>query len=730
MKETQAELSIEGMSCASCVARVEKALRKAGANSASVNLATEHARVQFVPGQSSESKLIAAVEKAGYKAKIIHQGDSAADKSTALLLERRRLIIGAVMAIPLVLPMFFAVFKLELMLPGWVQFLLSLPIQFWLGARFYSGAFKAIKAKSGNMDLLVALGTSAAFGLSLFHLIRFGAHAGHDGQGHLYFESAAVIIVLVMFGKYLESKAKQQTSAAIRELQALRPETARIRKEGGDVELPLESVQLGDLVVIKPGEKVPVDGLIIEGMSQFDESLISGESLPLTKGPGDSVTGASINIEGLVLVKTTALGSETTLARIIRMVETAQTEKAPIQRIVDRVSEIFVPVVLILSLFTVMGWYFYTGQWETALIHGVAVLVIACPCALGLATPASIMVGTGIAAKSGILIKDAASLEIAHSVTTVAFDKTGTLTVGRPELVDFFALLGDSSALLSITAAVQSGSEHPLARAVIARAHQNNLPFESAKNVRAIPGKGLEGSLGARNFLVGTSRLMLEQGIDLGSLADKARVFESQGYTVSYLAEKNEGVLGILAFSDTIKATAQATILELHKLGLKTVMITGDNAGSAVRIGRELGISEIRSQVLPEDKCRIIEELKKQGEIVAMVGDGINDAPALAAADVGMAMATGTDVAMHTAGITLMRGNPLLIPDALDISRKTYRKIKQNLFWAFIYNILGIPLAAMGLLNPMIAAAAMAFSSVSVMSNALLLKRWRPVSRV
>ncbi len=730
VETSELEMSIEGMTCASCVSRIEKALMKGGASEAKVNLASEHARVHYNPAQVTSLQLLQAVEKAGYKAKIIREEDPAEDKSEALKRERQRIVIGALLAAPLVIPMLLDLVHIEAMLPGWIQLLLTLPIQFWLGARFYRAAWKAVKAGSGNMDLLVSLGTSAAFGLSVYHLVRYGSHAGHGGQGHLYFESAAVIIVLVLFGKYLESRAKQQTSTAIRALQALRPEVARIRQPQGDVEISIHAVKLEDLVVIKPGEKVPVDGRIIEGISQLDESLITGESLPLTKGPGENVTGGSINTDGNLLVMATALGSESTLARIIRLVETAQTEKAPIQRIVDKVSAIFVPTVLLLALATALGWYLYAGQWEQALIHGVAVLVIACPCALGLATPTSIMVGTGIAAKIGILIKDAATLEIAHSVTTVAFDKTGTLTEGRPQIAGIFALKGDTQRLLALTASVQAGSEHPLAKAVIDKAKQEGLILATAQDVRAIAGKGLEGRVGDVTLWIGTSLLMQEQGVDISPLTEKAQAFEKEGHTVSFVAEKGQTEpLGILAFSDSIKSTAAATLLALHQLGIKTVMITGDNAGSAQRIGKALGMTEIRSQVLPQQKSQIIEELKKKGEIVAMVGDGINDAPALAAADVGIAMSTGTDVAMHTAGITLMRGNPLLIPDALDISRQTYRKIKQNLFWAFIYNIIGIPLAAWGLLNPVIAGAAMAFSSVSVVTNALLLRRWQPRGR-
>ncbi|WP_349259354.1 heavy metal translocating P-type ATPase [Oligoflexus sp.] len=732
---SEIELSVEGMTCASCVRRIEKALAKVpGVQGATVNLATERAKVSFTSGKVSSEDLIQAVEKAGYKANLIKKdqprGSEGEKKARLLKKERLHLAIGALLSAPLVLPMLLEPLGIHWMPSGWIQLLLTIPIQFWLGARFYRAAWKAVKARSGNMDLLVSLGTTAAFGLSLYHLFLYGEHAGHNGNGHLYFEGAAVIIVLVLFGKYLESRAKQQTSEAIKALEALRPDKARVRRNGREVEVSINDVALDDLVIIRPGEKVPVDGVIAEGLSQLDESLITGESVPIAKGPGEKVTGGSINTDGLLVVKTTALGAETTLARIIRLVESAQTAKAPIQRLVDKVSSIFVPVVLLLATLTVLGWYLYSGNIETALIYGVAVLVIACPCALGLATPTSIMVGTGIAAKAGILIKDAETLEIAHSVTTVAFDKTGTLTEGKPQIAELFPYNMPRQDLLRITASVQSGSEHPLAKSVVEKAHEEGLLYEPARDVKAIAGKGLEGRVGHQTILVGTKRLMLEHGVDSDGLSLKAREFELQGHTVSFIADKqSKTLMGILAFSDRVKSTAFETIQELHALGIKTVMITGDNQGSADLAARALGIKEIRAQVLPEDKSRIIEELKARGEIVAMVGDGINDAPALAAAHVGIAMATGTDVAMHTAGITLMRGNPLLIPDALDISRRTYRKIKQNLFWAFIYNVIGIPLAALGLLNPVIAGAAMAFSSVSVVTNALLLKGWRPASR-
>lgn len=727
-------VSIEGMTCASCVQRIEKALGKVnGVTRATVNLATEQATIEFIQGTVSEDFLIQAIEKAGYKAKQMGSDGKPAEaddrKNFELKRQRLHIVLGALFSAPLVVPMLLEPFGVHWMPNPWAQLVLTTPVQFWLGARFYKAAWKAVKARTGNMDLLVALGTTAAFGLSLYHLWLYGEHAGHGGQGHLYFESAAVIITLVLLGKYLEAKAKLQTSAAIKALQALHPDTARVRRGKEDTEIPLNAVTLQDKVVVLPGEKIPVDGRVLEGLSHVDESLITGESLPVTKMQGDKVTGGSINTDGTLLIQTTALGAETTLARIIRLVESAQAGKAPIQRLVDKVSAIFVPAVLVIAAATIATWGFATGNWEQGVIYGVAVLVIACPCALGLATPTSIMVGTGMAAKAGILIKDAEALEIAHSVTTVAFDKTGTLTEGRPQLAALIPHQITKQELLTLTAAVQTGSEHPLAKAVIEGARNEGLIYEPAQDVRAIPGRGLEGRVKKRQVFIGTRNFLHERGVLTEVFETRAQELEAKGFTVSYVAEQgSQTPLGVMGFSDRIKSNAKATVDALHKLGIKTVMITGDNQGAAAQVAVDLGIDQVRAHVLPDQKSNIVKELRDNGEIVAMVGDGINDAPALAAAHVGLAMSTGTDVAMHTAGITLMRGNPLLIPDALDISRKTYRKIKQNLFWAFIYNVIGIPLAAFGLLNPILAGGAMAFSSVSVLTNSLLLKRWKAAS--
>jgi Cu+-exporting ATPase len=551
---------------------------------------------------------------------------------------------------------------------------------------------------------------------------------------HLYFEASAVVITLVLLGKWLETRAKRQTTEAIRALNALRPERARVRRDGTEQEVPVEAVGIGDLVVVRPGERVPVDAVVVDGASEVDESLITGESLPVSKGAGNSVTGGSVNGQGLLVVRTTAVGAESTLARIVRLVESAQAKKAPIQRLVDQVSSVFVPVVIGLALLTFLGWGIGTGNWEAAILNAVAVLVIACPCALGLATPTAIMAGTGVAARHGVLIKDAEALEVAHSIKVVAFDKTGTLTEGRPVLVACEAADGDDKTeLLRAGAAIQSGSEHPLARAVLAAAKNDGIAPPRATAVRAVAGRGMSAVVDGRELRLGSTRFMRELAVPLGKLDARASQLQAEGRTVSWLADVTMAdrpiVIGLLAFGDTPKPSAAAAIQQLHAQGIRTALVSGDNRGSAEAVARALKIDTVRAEVLPEDKATIVAQLKRDGERVAMVGDGINDAPALAAADVGIAMSTGTDVAMHAAGITLMRGDPALVSDAIDISRRTYAKIRQNLFWAFAYNVVGIPLAALGLLSPVIAGAAMAFSSVSVVSNALLLRRWKGIAR-
>lgn len=720
------ELQVDGMTCASCVARVEKALLKVpGVTTASVNLATEKASVGAL-GSVSFATLAAAIDKAGYAASPVV--DAAAPKPARRLPEWWPVAVASVLTLPLVLPMPLQLFGIHWMPDGWVQLVLATPVQFWLGARFYRAGWKALKARAGNMDLLVALGTSAAYGLSVYLLFKHAAH----GMPHLYFEASAAVITLVLLGKWLEARAKRQTADAIRALNALRPTVARVLVEGAEISTPVEQVAVGDIVVIRPGERVPVDGQVIDGRSHVNESLITGESLPVAKAVGETVTGGSVNEEGVLQVRTGAIGAETTLARIIRMVESAQAAKAPIQRIVDRVSAVFVPVVLGIAVLTFAGWLAWTGDWEQALISAVAVLVIACPCALGLATPTAIMAGTGVAARRGILIKDAEALEVAHSVTTVAFDKTGTLTEGKPSLVAVEAGLDASVAqVLTLAAALQQGSDHPLAHAVMEKARNDGLAVPPARDARALPGRGVEAVVEGQRLLLGSTRLMNESGAQPGALLMTAQRLEGEGRSISWLLAPSDGlghgarVLGLLAFGDTIKPASRAAVERLRSLGIRTVMLTGDNHGSAQAVARELGIDEVRAELLPGGKAEIVQQLRSQGQVVAMVGDGLNDAPSLVAADVGLSMSTGTDVAMEAAGITLMRGDPRLVADAFDVSRRTYSKIKQGLFWAFAYNVLGIPLAAFGLLSPVIAGAAMAFSSVSVVANALTLRRWR-----
>ncbi|WP_308807725.1 heavy metal translocating P-type ATPase [Pseudoduganella aquatica] len=725
-------IDIEGMSCASCVGRVEKAIRKvAGVDSVSVNLATERASVEAGEGVDVQL-LLDAIEAAGYQATPEAAPDAAADtapdaaKADKIDRDGVRVGIAALLSLPLIVPMAAELFGLHWMLPGWLQLALAAPVQFWLGARFYIAGWKAARAGEGNMDLLVAIGTSAAFGLSVYQLLASG-----NAMPHLYFEAASVVITLVLLGKWLEARAKRQTTNAIRALQALRPDVARVRRNGVEQDMPISAVRVGDVVVVRPGERVPVDGTVTEGASHVNESMLTGESLPVAKHPGARVTGGAINGEGLLLVRTDAVGSETTLSRIIRLVESAQAEKAPVQRLVDRVSSVFVPVVLVIAALTFAGWWLAGAEAGTAIINAVAVLVIACPCALGLATPAAMMAGTGAGARHGILIKDAEALEIAHRVSTVVFDKTGTLTVGQPVVTGLAAAAGveDEKALLRLAASLQQGSEHPLAGAVKVLAAARGVAPAPATDLQALPGRGLAGTVDGQPLLLGSTRLMQESGVDLAPLQDRAQALEDAGNTVSWIAAAGTPprLLGLLGFGDEVKPHARAAVDKLHALGIKTVLLTGDNQGSAQAVGGALGIQRIIANVLPGAKAQEVARLKAAGETVAMVGDGINDAPALTAADVGIAMSTGTDVAMHAAGITLMRGEPALVADAIDISRRTYSKIRQNLFWAFIYNLVGIPLAAAGLLSPVVAGAAMAFSSVSVISNALLLKRWRPL---
>jgi P-type Cu+ transporter len=671
--------------------------------------------------------LIAAVQRIGFDA---HPAQAAEMAAGPALPAWGPVALSALLTLPLVLPMLLSLGGGMGMLNGWLQFALAAPVQFVLGWRFYKAGFHAVRSGAANMDVLVALGTSAAFGLSVYLLLVHGDH----GMPHLYFEASASVITLVLLGKWLEARAKRQTTDAIRGLQALQPATARVLRDGQEHAVAVEAVALGDVVRVRPGERLPVDGLVLAGASHVDESLITGESLPVAKTVGQRVTGGSINGEGVLDLKTLATGAETTLARIIRLVESAQAAKAPIQRMVDKVSAVFVPVVLGLAALTLLAWGLGTGQWTEAVVNAVSVLVIACPCALGLATPTAIMVGTGRAARHGILIKDAQALELAHAVSTVIFDKTGTLTVGRPALVALLPTSGyDRKDVLTRAAALQQASEHPLARAVMDAAREEQVAVPPAAEVRALPGRGLTGLVNGQALRLGSSRLLAETGLTAGALAEQAEALESEGRTLAWLMldaqtgqTAHPALLGLLAFGDTVKPESAAAVAQLQRAGIQTVMLSGDNAGSAGAVARQLGIPDFRANVLPAEKAAVVQDIRSAGRVVAMVGDGINDAPALAAADVGIAMSTGTDVAMQAAGITLMQGDPRLVADALDISRRTVATLKRGLFWAFVYNIVGIPLAALGQLSPIVAGAAMALSSVSVVGNALLLKRWKP----
>lgn len=717
------QLIIGGMTCASCVLNVEKAIRRVpGVENVEVNLATEKARVVTCTALDP-ALLVEAVEDAGFDARAVDSSQPTPAPLTGPDQDLRHFWLAAALSLPLVLPMLLMPLGIHAMLPGWLQLLLASPVQFWLGARFYRGAWKALKTRTGNMDLLVALGTSAAWGLSLFELLR--------GQNHLlYFESCAVVLTLVLLGKYLEARARRQTSDAIRALEALRPERARVVRAGQESEIPLSEVCLGDTVRIRPGERIPVDGRILAGESLVDESLLTGEAMPVHRKPGDLLSGGALNLDGLLTLETTALGTETLLARIIALVERAQAVKPPIQRLVDRVSAVFVPAVLGIALLTLGGWMLVGAPLESALIPAISVLVIACPCALGLATPTAIMVGTGLAAQAGILIRDPEALERAHRISLIAFDKTGTLTQGRPRLVEQAGALPPEK-LLALAAALQQGSSHPLANAVRAAAQEQGCEQLEAEELWTRAGFGVQGRIAGQRWYLGSPDWLQEQGLQLPEREEQLlQAWQSQGLSVAVLwAEGEVQCCGLLGFADPPRETAAATLVALRHLGLDTVLISGDNPGAVARLAQELNFSRYYAGVRPEQKAALIQALQAEPQVVAMVGDGLNDAPALAQADVSLAMATGTDVAMQTAGMTLMRGEPLLIPDALDISRRTYAKIRQNLFWAFIYNLLGLPLAALGLLNPMLAGAAMAFSSVSVVGNALLLKRWKPLSR-
>ncbi|HUN25089.1 MAG TPA: heavy metal translocating P-type ATPase [Steroidobacteraceae bacterium] len=720
--EERRELAISGMTCATCAARVEKALgRVPGVTRAAVNLASERASVAGIPGVIKPADLVLAVRRAGYEAELL-TGDAQRDRqilaaeAQRLRRESWRVAAACALGAPLLLPM------IGVALPGSLALALATPVQFFLGARFYVAAARALRARTGNMDLLVALGTSAAYGYSLYLLL-----ARPPGT-HVYFDASAVVIALVLTGKWLESRAKRSTTAALRALTALRPERARVERDGEEVEVPIAGVALGDVVAVRPGERLPVDGVVVGGHSQVDESLLTGESLPVAKGPGDPVIGGAINGNGWLRIETTAIGEHSTLARIITLVDRAQAGKAPVQRLVDRVSAVFVLVVLIVAAAAFLGWWLIGGDVTAAVLSAVSVLVIACPCALGLATPTALMVGTGAAARAGILIRDAEALEGAHRLDTIVLDKTGTLTEGRPVVTEIVSSELAERELVRLAAAGQRGSEHPLAHAVAARAAGLDLPVLT--EFEGLPGRGFTARIAGRALVVGNRRLLEERGVATQALDAAAGELEDRGRTLMWVAwlEPQPRLLGLLAAADPVKPTARAAIERLRAMGVDTALVTGDGERAARAVAAELGISRVIASALPAEKTAEVRRLKAQGRHVGMVGDGVNDAPALAAADVGFAMGTGADVAMQTAAITLMRGDPRLIPEAIAVSRATYEKIRQGLFWALIYNAVGLPAAALGLLTPVIAGGAMALSSVSVVTSALLLRRWRPAS--
>lgn len=733
------ELAITGMTCAACSTRVEKQLAKAmGVVKVNVNLASEKATIEFEPGVTDVDALIKVVEKAGYGAKEqakIDEEEERLRRQKEYNKQEYMLILSSLLTLPLILQMLTMFTPIQNILPSflctpptrtpsfsygnmilYIQFALATVVQFFPGWRFYDGAYKTLRGGSANMDVLVALGTSAAYFYSVYNTFF--------GNGEVYYEASATIITLILFGKFLELRAKGHTSDAIKQLMNLQAKTARVIRDGQEQDIPIEEVQVHDIVLVRPGERVPVDGVILEGASAVDESMLTGESVPVNKSIGDNVIGATINKHGSFQFKATRVGKDTALAQIIRMVDEAQGSKAPIQRLADKIAGIFTPVVLAIAAVTfLLTWLL--ADFQLALIHAVSVLVIACPCALGLATPTAIMVGTGRGAESGILIKGGESLETAHKINAVVLDKTGTITKGKPEVTDIIRANAESNEqLLQLAASGETGSEHPLGSAIVEKAKTQGLELLPIRQFRAIPGHGIEVEADGKTVVIGNAKLMKERGVEFSSYIDQIEALESDGKTVMMIAADGS-LLGAIAVADTVKETSREAVAALQNMGIEVVMITGDNRRTAEAIARQVGIEYVLAEVLPEHKAEHVMKLKQQGKVVGMAGDGINDAPALAAADVGMAIGTGTDVAMEAADITLMRGDLRSIPDAIRLSKATMSKIKQNLFWAFIYNIIGIPVAAVGLLSPVIAGAAMAMSSVSVVSNSLLLKRWR-----
>jgi Cu+-exporting ATPase len=724
------DLNLGGMSCAACAARIEKKLNSLeGVEKAAVNFATAKATVKYDRALIKVADLVKTVENLGFRATPVEQVTRDQEKEVRekeIKRLRKEVWLAALLSSPLLLAMLLSLVGIDLPLlhNAYFQLVLTTPIQFGIGFRFYKNAYYALRAKSPNMDVLIAMGTSAAYFFSIYN--GFFVPAAPGKMQALYFEASAVIITLILLGKYLEAVAKGKTSEAIKKLMGLQAKTARVIRDGQEVDLPIEEVEVGDVISVRPGEKIPVDGKIIEGNSAIDESMLTGESIPVEKKVGDLVVGATINRYGVFKFEATKVGRDTVLAQIIKMVEEAQGSKAPIQKLADEVSGIFVPVVIGVAVVTFLVWTLLVGDLSAAIISAVSVLVIACPCSLGLATPTAIMVGTGKGAENGILIKGGEYLEMAYKLDTVVLDKTGTITKGQPEVTDLFPLGGlEKGQLLRLAAITEKRSEHPLGVAIYEKGKAELGMIPDPDQFEALPGRGVKAVVGQQMVYIGTRKLLKEQGVDLGSAEEVVAKLEDEGKTAMLVAIDQQ-VAGIIAVADTLKENSKEALAELESMGIEVYMITGDNRRTAQAIAKQVRIGKVLAEVLPEHKAEEVEKLKQQGKIVAMVGDGINDAPALATADIGMAMGTGTDVAMEAADITLMRGDLKTIPAAIRLSRQTMRKIKQNLFWAFIYNTLGIPFAALGLLNPIIAGAAMAFSSVSVVTNSLSLKRFNP----
>ncbi len=719
----EVEFDISGMTCAACSNRIEKVLNKTGGvSNATVNLATENAVIEYNSNVLSEGDLIARIDNLGYGAAAKESAESREEKKGKELSRLKwKVVISALLSLPLLVTMLDHLFGMSLpaiFMNPWFQLAFATPVQFILGWQFYVGAYRSLKSFSANMDVLVAMGTTAAFGFSLFETYRW--IIGATAEPHLYFEASAIIITLILFGKYLEARAKSQTSGAIKELMNMQAKEARVLRDGVETMIPAAEVAVGDALVVKPGEKFPADGVITKGRTSVDESMLTGESIPIEKNIEDKVIGSTINQNGNVVVEASRVGKDTALQSIIKVVEEAQGKKAPIQRMADIVSGYFVPIVIGIAVVTFLIWYFIASPYnlEPALIASITVLVIACPCALGLATPTSIMVGTGKGAENGILFKGGEHLEKTHNLDAVILDKTGTITKGKPEVTDF---TGDEH-VLKLLAAAENGSEHPLATAIVSYATEKEIEIPEVDDFMAIPGHGIEATIGSDRILVGTRKLMFDQNIEVENYDSEMTQYEYDGKTAMLVAVNNQ-IAGIVAVQDTVKDTAKEAITSLREQGLEVIMLTGDNRRTAEAIAREVNIDTVIAEVLPEEKAEQVKKVQAQGKSVAMVGDGVNDAPALATADIGIAIGTGTEVAIEAADITIMGGELTLIPKAINLSHQTIRNIKQNLFWAFAYNSAGIPIAALGFLAPWVAGAAMAFSSVSVVTNSLRLKK-------